>query len=154
MLVGPQAGGCHERIHDDYLRFFWEEEFDVPKNPLQSSQSRGMVRRDKILAYVARTYTPNDPSSTQNTFSTIFRGYSGYVHGAAVHILDIFDGQRFQTPVAPGETRHDSAVKDFMNYPPRCISAGFFVALSFKDQAAMDRMRTSSDRLFGWADEA
>ena len=44
--------------HRQYLKYFYEEEFQDPSNILGSHSSRGMVPREKIRAFVNRQHGP------------------------------------------------------------------------------------------------
>ncbi len=99
-LAGPKIWQtAPEIIHEQFLTEFFQEEFDH-QDPLKSSQKRSRVSRKKIRAYVARTYSADgDTSTAVNVFATIEAAFSGYVHGAAVHTMDVYNGKRFQVPM-------------------------------------------------------
>lgn len=147
MLIGPLTGGKAEAIQADYLTHFWEEEFDVPGEPLKSTQKRGMVSRDKIQAYNARTFGGEDPSTMKAVTRSLFKAYSGFVHGSAVHILDVYDGHRFHVAGVKGTARHESAIDDFLNYVYRSVMTAFFIAAAFGDEGTMTRLKESTHQL-------
>jgi hypothetical protein len=79
-------------LHRDYLDAFYREEFDAP-TALESSQNRPMVSRKKIRAYVAKVaMLGSDPSTGVTLSHTIHSMYSGFVHGASPHIMDMVEG--------------------------------------------------------------
>jgi len=74
----------------------------IPLNRLvRSTQRRSRVSRANVRAYVARAYDTGAPvSRVSEVVETIDNALAGYVHGAAVHVLDIYDGRRFVVPCA------------------------------------------------------
>lgn len=74
---------------------FFQEEFDNIDNPFRSTQERNRVPRSKVLAGIARmSGQPLNPSDAQEMHRTLQQGFSGYVHGAYVHIMEIYGGSR------------------------------------------------------------
>jgi len=51
-----------------------------------------MVAREMIIAYNARTFHGGDPSGARDASHTLHKAYSGFVHGAAQHILELYGG--------------------------------------------------------------
>jgi hypothetical protein len=80
-------------LHKEFLEYFYMEEFDQPDNPLLSEQKRPSIPRKKILAAISNI-KENDlnPSDSQELFRTINKVFSGYVHGASNHILEMYCG--------------------------------------------------------------
>lgn len=76
-------------LHKRYLDSFWAEEFDDFSHVVESHKSRDQVRRKKIHAYNARHL--EDPSRSGKLSDVIHKLYSGFVHGAAAHIMEIYD---------------------------------------------------------------
>ncbi|RTL94911.1 MAG: hypothetical protein EKK31_30160 [Hyphomicrobiales bacterium] len=145
LLCGPLTVGKEERIHSDYLDQFWREEFDIPGDAINSRQKRGMVPRDKIQAYVARTFSGGNPSAMQAVSRSVYKAYSGFVHGAAVHILDIFGGRppSFHLAGVSGTRRHDISVADFLNYVYRSLMSAAMIASAFKTYEVNVRLTES-----------
>ena len=79
-------------LHIDYLNAFYEEEFDKPDDALGSSQRRPMIKRQKIRAYLARIDNDAGPSSRTEIVRTVSKTYSGFVHAASPHIMDMYGG--------------------------------------------------------------
>jgi hypothetical protein len=127
-LCGPKIGGAREPRHDTYLTEFFQEEFDQP-DPLQSSQSRHRVSRRHIRAYISRTYSNVagvTPSFLSDVFETVESAVSGYVHGAAGHILDVYDGHRFMVPIPRGERPLAVLERQFASYLFRAMVSVIF----------------------------
>jgi hypothetical protein len=96
--------------HANYLKDLFQEEYDVPNNPIASSQERpNRVSRKHIESVIARMPGASiNPHDGQKFFQTLFRSPSGFVHGAAPHLLDAYDGEppRFEWEVRSGSRTH------------------------------------------------
>lgn len=118
-----------EPRHAEYLVEFFQEEFDHP-DPLQSTQNRRRVSRRHIRAHVARTFSAGfSVSDIVAVTETIDNAFSGYVHGAAVHIMDVYDGYAFCVPVDGNEGPVASLREQYPQYLHRALMA---VALAAK----------------------
>ena len=145
LLAGPLTMGKYEAIHDEFLAYFWEEEFDNPDEPIKSTQKRGMVKRSKIQAYNARSFGLEDPSTMQAASNSLFKAFSGYIHGASEHILDVYDGHGFHLAGVKGAPVHDSAINGFVNYVYRSLIDTNMVAMALQDDVAIERLYKSVD---------
>ena len=78
-----------------FLDDFFQEEFDQPDSPLESAQKRKTVRRQKVHAGASRALEDIvDPQQMQELSRTLSQAYSGYVHGACPHIMELYGGPR------------------------------------------------------------
>ncbi|WP_127145028.1 hypothetical protein [Pelagibacterium montanilacus] len=112
-----------EKRHDQYLAEFFQEEFDHP-DPVQATQRRNRVSRRDIRAYVARTYNAGLPVSQVVALNeTIDATFSGYVHGAAVHIFDVYDGRTFVLPLRTTDQRLSDMMEQYVLYVHRAMMA-------------------------------
>ncbi len=122
-LAGPKLYSiAPEPRHAKFLKEFFQEEFDHA-DPLESTQSRDRVSRRDIRAYIARTYVVpgfavSDVVKVTETIDSIF---SGYIHGAAVHIMDVFDGSNFRIPVGPRDRPKSALQSQYWQYLHRAI---------------------------------
>lgn len=84
--------GSVTSLHTRFMDDFFQEEFDNDV-PINSTQKRNRVPRNQILAALARLpHNPMNASDAQKLKSAINKAYSGYVHGASGHILEMYDG--------------------------------------------------------------
>jgi hypothetical protein len=135
-------------LHKEYLSCFYAEEFDVPESPIESSQKRGMVTRKKIRAYIARVEGSNlSPSDGVELSRTISKAYSGYVHGAAPHIMDMYCGYppRFHISSMLGTPMIEVYRKDLWNYFYRGIFSFIVVAKAFGDSKLVESLDRFQD---------
>lgn len=124
-------------LHDNFLKNFWEEEFDA-ETALESTQKRSPIPRQKIRAYLAQALslgTDMDPSRGVELHRTISKSYSGYVHAAAPHIMDMYGGNppRFHVRGLLESPLHADHREDFWNYFYRAILAFGIAAAAFGD---------------------
>jgi hypothetical protein len=129
-------------LHQAYLDTFFEEEFDA-ESALASTQKRAMVPRKKIRAYIAcKGGGFLDSSQSVEVSRTISKAYSGYVHAASPHIMDMYGGSppTFHMRGMRGTQRHSEHRDDLWNYFYRSIGAFAFAAKAFGDEALFGRI--------------
>ena len=122
-------------LHQKYLDAFFEEEFDT-EDAIKSTQKRPMILRRKIHAYIARIEgMAMDPSQMKEVLRTMSKTYSGYVHAASPHIMDMYGGDppRFYMRGMKGTKRHDEHRGELHHYFHRGIMAFALVAKTFGD---------------------
>jgi hypothetical protein len=125
-------------LHQEYLDGFWQEEFDDPTSAFASTQKRPMVSRRKIRAYLARIAGSGlDPSSTTEVIRTVDKTYSGFVHGASPHIMDMYYGDppSFQVRGMSKTALAKEHAEDLWNYFYRGIASFVYSAKAFGDDA-------------------
>jgi len=141
-------------LHQEYLDAFYREEFDAP-TAVESSHDRPMVSRRKIRAYVARVeLAGTDPSTGVTLSHTIHSGYSGFIHGASPHIMDMVEGDppRFRIHGMQGTSRQEEHRHDLYNPFFRAIIAFAMVAKAFGDEELFQSLQAyhlEFDRLSG-----
>lgn len=137
-LAHGVISGDMTKLHREYLAAFYEEEFDNLDSAIESTQKRPMVSRKKIRAYLARiTAERVNPSSGVEVMRTISKIYSGFVHGASPHIMDMYGGNppRFHLRGMLGTVRADDHRNDLWNSFYRSIGSFVFAAKAFGDEA-------------------
>lgn len=118
-------------LHQRYLEAFWEEEIDESGNVFDSKQKRPMIRRKKIRAYIAKAEGAClDTSRGIELYRTISKAYSGFVHGASPHIMDIYGGNppHFHTKGMLRTPRINEYTNDLWNYMYRTFLSHILVA--------------------------
>lgn len=133
-------------LHDDYLAAFFEEEFDA-ETAIDSTQKRPMIPRKKIRAWIASMEGGLDKSRGVEVTRTISKAYSGYVHAASPHIMDMYGGEppRFHLHGMLGTPRHVEHSADLWNYFYRAVIAFGFAAKSFGDDELFATIREFAD---------
>lgn len=130
-LLQPQG---EDGFSDDQMCFiesFYQEEFDKPGDPLGSAQKRETVPVRKIHATFAKLASDElNPSDAQNLLRTTHQAFSGYVHGAYPHIMEMFGGNppHFHVSGMLGTPRIDEWRNQLVGYVQRLIITSVFVS--------------------------
>lgn len=130
-------------LHKLYLDAFYEEEFDTD-DPIDSTQKRPMVARSKIQAYIANKEGSGlNPSRAIALSKTVTKTYSGFIHAASPHIMDMYGGNppHFHVEGMRGTQRHGEYWADLWNYYYRSILAFGMSAKAFGDEELFDQIR-------------
>lgn len=91
MLEGypsPELEPNQERIFREWLK----EEFEDPNIPFNKESKRQTVARKKVHASIARTINATNPNDQQKIIGIVEDVYSGYVHAAYPHIMEMYGG--------------------------------------------------------------
>jgi hypothetical protein len=121
--------------HREYLQYFYTEEFVDVNDVVGSRLSRGMVKRDRIRAYVHGTSLSGGELGRANEVGkTIAKAYSGYVHAASPHIMDTYFLEGFDVSGALKHYRYASHRRDARNVYYRAITAMIVAAKAFGDE--------------------
>ncbi len=131
-LLQPQGDdGSFSADQVRFLENFFQEEFDEPVDPLRSTQKRGTVPVRKIHATFGKLAAGElNPSDAQELLRTTHQAFSGYVHGAYPHIMEMCGGnpQRFHVSGMLGTPRIEEWRGQLIGYVQRLIIASVFVA--------------------------
>ena len=130
-----------------YLEEFWKEEFDAD-TAFASSQKRGMPRRQKIRAHIGRmvseiTGSTANAGQTAEQFRTVDKAQSGYVHGAAPQLMEMFGGSppRFHMDGMLGSPTEQVHREQFWYYVSRSICAFALAVQAFGDDDGFAKIR-------------
>lgn len=118
------------------LKEFYQEQFENP-NVFSSSLPRDRVPRKKISAAIGNFPIKDVDPNTINTIAKSLREvFSGYVHGAYVHIMEMYDGgvSKYQMKGMPDSPYMDACVDNFANSLYRSFCALGIVASRVKRQ--------------------
>lgn len=121
--------------HQNYLDYFYEEEFDDQVSAIESPQKRGMVSRQKIRAFISKDRgTGYGQSSSIEVSRTLSKTYSGYVHGASPQIMELYFGHppKFQLLNTTNSPFKQDYTDDLLNYYYRAILSFSFAAKALK----------------------
>jgi len=126
--------GSLTSLHHNYLEYFYAEEFSDPSNVMESHQSRGMVQRAKIRAYINEDLGA-DSSRANIAERVITKAYSGFVHAASPHVMDMYGGDppRFDVKGELKSYRMQEHADDALNYFFRALHSMAFAARAFGD---------------------
>lgn len=82
-----------------FINEFFQEEFSG-RDLVESHNSRDRVPRKKVRAANARLGAGEvklDPSTEIKVVGALYETFSGFVHGAYVHLMELFNGHYFHT---------------------------------------------------------
>lgn len=123
-------------IAKEWLIEFFAEEFDLPSNPLDSTQKRKSIPRKRIQKYITRLDgSPNQIAHSRNLLTTLYKMYSGFLHGAAPQILEMYGGnpKRFHVKGMLGTPRETENFQDYLNYVYRGYQSFRMAAIVFRN---------------------
>jgi hypothetical protein len=123
---------------------FYQEDFDQPANPLVSIQKRDRVPRPKIQAGIARIQGhPINPSDATTLHRTIQQVFSGYVHGAYVHTMEMYGGNppKYHTSGMLHTPRVHEWERQLVNYIYRAVIAAEIVAKRVGATLSIENLR-------------
>ncbi len=147
-LSGPLIFGGKEPRHEQFLAEFFQEEFDDP-NPVKASQKRNRVSRRDVRAYNARAYNHGDAvSDVVAVNETIDNAFSGFIHGAAIHVLDVFDGARFRVPAASDDEPVEAVRDQLQQYLHRSMMSTAVAAKALKDDVLFAELHALQRSMF------
>lgn len=119
------------KTHSEYLEYFFQEEFDNENNAILSSQNRPTVPRRKIWAEISNAGLAGlNPSDHLEVLRTISQAYSGYVHGASCHIIEMIvdPDLKYWLSGMPNTYRQREFLYNFWDYSYRGIVCTNFAA--------------------------
>lgn len=141
--LGILRGEDTSALHSAYLNAFFEEEFDAD-TAIKSTQRRQMIPRRKIRAYLARTgISPSDPSTGTELLRTVSKTYSGYVHAASPHIMEMYGGvpPRFHMRGMKKNPVYDGHQDDLWNYFYRSIVSAALAGKALGDEKLFNELQ-------------
>ena len=142
--------GKDSKTDQDQVRLleeFFQEEFEE-ESPVSFmvSAKRDRVSRKSIHAALMKLEGAGiDPSTLRHVLNTLHKTFSGFVHGAYVHIMDSFDGRRFHTRGMAGTPRIEQADEAFANYVYRAFLAVRVVAKRLGDAELDAKLKQLGD---------
>ena len=137
LSYGIISGDLNDSLHKKYLDVFFQEEFNF-EDPMSSTQRRHMIPREKVRAYVARKDQERaglELTEGVHLSRMLSKTYSGYVHAASPHIMDMYGGNppRFHMK-GMGETKvHRTHKEEIWNYFYRGLTTLGFAAKVFSN---------------------
>jgi len=135
-------------LHRTFLEDFYQEEFEDPARPVQTRIKRGNTPRARIHAYLAQNPAAGlDPSTASATKQTIHKTYSGYIHGASPHLMEMYGGEpaRFHMEGMRRSPLWQGHADDLWNYIFRGILSFGVAAKAFGDEKLFSQIRAYAD---------
>ncbi len=130
--------------HRRYLAAFYKEEFDHLTGEWSPGRKKMMVQRREIRAYLDEAQQNNmDPKNRVALSNQIYASYSGFVHGASPHIMDMVQGSlpKFRLQGLKGTALHKLHQDDLFNPCFRAIISFALVAKAFGNEELFQSLR-------------
>lgn len=120
-------------LHCQFLDAFWNVEHDILNDPSVTVRKPNSVRRSRIQSYITQKYSSPNTHDNLEDMKRLHMLYSGFVHGAAPHILDLYDGDplRLQIKGLAGTRKQKVHEADYWNYIYRGLQTHAFAAHVF-----------------------
>lgn len=129
------------KLHQEYLDAFYMEEFDESSQGATKYPHRPMIKREKIRSYTNRVLFPAvDTGSAKSVSTKVSKAYSGFIHGASPHIMDMYGGNppKFHTAGMLGTIRVGEHRDDLRNYYYRGLLSFIAASKAFGDAALVN----------------
>ena len=117
--------------HKRYIEYMFQEEKTRKGDTYVIDKKRPMVPRKKIQRAIAEFSAHlAEKNQTYDVHKTIHATFSGYIHGAANHILDMYGGDppRFHVNGTLGTPRVEESIKCANNYFYRSLLSLMMIA--------------------------
>ncbi|MCH9047251.1 MAG: hypothetical protein IIA40_14260 [SAR324 cluster bacterium] len=113
---------------------FFQEQFENPGETL--SKKRDRLPRQKVRAAIIAPGHASLESKGKEAMKTLYEGFSGFVHGAYPHIMELYGGDppRYHTSGMQGTPRISEYVEALINYVYRAVVATLLVALRLGEE--------------------
>jgi hypothetical protein len=136
-------------LHTEFLGYFYAEEFDDPSDIVGSQKSRGMIRREKIRAYIERDLASGQEAVAKAVGKVLTKAYSGFVHAASPHIMDMHGGlpPQFDVNGASKPFRYAVFERDALNYFYRAVLTMALAGMAFGDENVISSMRALASEI-------
>jgi hypothetical protein len=112
-----------EQIHEEFLSSFWEEQPEY-HDFVRDQRKKPEVKRSKIQAYISGAVNGGIPDHQElATSKYMSHMYSGFIHAAAPHIMDMYDPETERLDVRGIASRflREAYEHDFENYIFRSV---------------------------------
>ena len=136
-------------LHTKYLTSFWMEEPTYGDFALDQ-RNKDEVPRRSIISYISRRMNDGTPDHAEvATGKYILRFYSGYIHGAAPHLMDMYDptARRFAVDGVTFPALLAAHQHDFENYMFRGVILMAVAAQALRDKETHDSAMKLHDQV-------
>jgi hypothetical protein len=147
-LCLPSMGSEKTKLHNQYLEYFYQEEFDNPNNPILSTQKRPTIPRKNIRSIIANSGLHGlNPHDSQELSRTLSQTYSGYVHGSSIHITEMIGGKHLKYALSgmAATNRQAEFTYNYWDYAYRGIISTMFVATALGTKDVYDNCEKYRD---------
>lgn len=132
--LGPDSKPT--RAQERVLNEFFQEQFEDSSTPMLSASKRDRVPRDRIRAAIAglpeNVVNPHDHAQLHGI---IYDAFSGYVHGAYPHIMELYGGNppKYHMNGMIGTPRIQECLRRLIDYAYRAVLGAWYTAKRLGD---------------------
>jgi len=147
-LIIPLVEGRMSGDHERYLEYMFQEEKVRKGNSYVIEKKRPTIPRKKIHSAIS-DFSAHlaEKNQTYNLQKTIHATFSGYIHGAANHILDMYGGNppRYHLSGTLGTPRVEESVECANNYFYRSLLSIIMIASAFGQETIQKELSSFKD---------
>jgi len=127
--------GNLSKAQQQMIDLFFNEDLPNPEELHNRHTKKPTISRKKIYATIARILTPHNPDRTQRIVRSIEEIFSGYVHAAYPHTMEMYVGGpwRFSTNGMAGTPRQSESLRTVISSLSQTLNEFAKVAVQFKD---------------------
>jgi len=144
------TGSGNSDKFESFLQEFWKEDYEDPSDPVGTRIPRAYTRKG-IGSFLNRVFDQPNPSSADGAAKTIYNMYSGFTHGAAPQILELYDyeGKMFLVNGIQGTNRHLDYIFDAQNSVYRSLLSAVAIAKAFGSKELLKIATNEIDAFVG-----
>lgn len=133
LVYGLTNDDIKSDIHQRFLTAFWNDDYYQPDDTGSTVRKPDRVVRSKIQSYITQKDRSDNPHGYLETMKKLSRGFGGFVHSSAPHILDLHDGipPRLQTRGLHETSKQLSHAKSLWNVVYGALLSHVFVCRMF-----------------------
>jgi hypothetical protein len=147
-LLIPFVTGRISEDHERYLEYMFQEEKVRKRDSYVIEKKRPTIPRKKIHSAISNFFANlAEKNQTYNVQKTIHATFSGYIHGAANHILDMYGGnpQRYHLNGTLGTPRVEESIECANNYFYRSLLSIKMIAWAFGQEKIQKELSSFKD---------
>ena len=95
----------------EFVDSFFNDETRTPEEMLATMRKQATIPRRKVYPSVGRLLSPDNPDRQQRTAKVLEEAFSGYVHAAYPHIMEMYEGVSKEFRMSGVEASIDSWIK-------------------------------------------
>jgi hypothetical protein len=137
-----EDGGLSKRQREALAEFYQEEFEDISVSMLRNNERRRVPRKSIRAAIAVLPENEVNPHDAAQIHGTIYDTFSGYVHGAYPHIMELYGGwpPRYHTQGMRNTPRQAEAAQQLVLYVHRGIMVGQCVAIKLERWDVVDQI--------------
>ena len=152
LALGVRSG--LNKLHRKFLAAFWKEDFvDDGDGPMFTRVAQ--VQRKEIREYISRQYNALGMEGSESASRTVYGVFSGYVHGSAGYIFELFDKRHHRFRLDGGFDRAQQLpyLLNAVNYPYRVIMSVVHADHAVRKSSAEPSLFAYMNELELWLDD-